>query len=53
MKKNFGTFIREKRIAKGIKQREMAIKIGVSASYLNDIEKEKRTAPKLDIVKKI
>ena len=53
MKKNFGTFIREKRIAKGIKQREMAIKIGVSASYLNDIEKEKRTAPKLDIIKKI
>ena len=25
----------------------MALKIGVSASYLNDIEKEKRTAPKI------
>ena len=28
-------------------------KIGLSASYLNDIEKEKRTAPKIDIIKKI
>ena len=53
MKKNFGTYIREIRIAKGIKQREMALKIGVSASYLNDIEKEKRTAPKLEIIRKI
>ncbi len=43
----------EVRIQKGIGQRSLASKIGVSASYLNDIEKEKRTAPKLNIIKKI
>ena len=53
MKKNFGSYIREARISKGIGQRELAKKIGVAASYLNDIEKEKRTAPKLEIIKKI
>jgi len=53
MNKKFGPFIREIRIQKGIGQRALASKIGVSASYLNDIEKEKRSAPKLDIIKKI
>ena len=53
MNKKFGPFIREVRIQKGIGQRALASKIGVSASYLNDIEKEKRTAPKLNIIKKI
>ena len=31
----------------------MAKKIGVAASYLNDIEKDKRTAPKNEIIKKL
>ena len=31
----------------------MAKKIGIAASYLNDIEKEKRTAPKSNIIKKL
>ena len=53
MNKKFGPFIREIRIQKGLGQRELASKIGVSASYLNDIEKDKRTAPRLDIIKKI
>ena len=53
MNKKFGPFIREVRIQKGIGQRALASKIGVSASYLNDIEKEKRTAPKLSVIKKI
>jgi len=49
----FGPFIREKRIKKGLGQRELAAKIGVSASYLSDIEKDKRSAPNLNIIKKI
>ena len=53
MLKKFGPFIREKRIQKNIGQRELAKRIGLSASYLNDIEKEKRTAPKLSVIKKI
>jgi len=37
----------------GFGQRELAQKIGIAPSYLNDIEKEKRTAPKSTIIKKI
>ena len=49
----FGTFIRELRIKKDIGQRELAKKINISDSYLNDIEKNKRPAPKIDILKKL
>ena len=52
-KKKFGELIRELRIQKKIGQRELANKIGLSASYLNDIEKEKRSAPKLSIIKRL
>ena len=37
----------------GFGQRDLAKKIGVAPSYLNDIEKEKRTAPKQIIIKKL
>ena len=50
---SFGTLIREARIDNGFGQRELADKIGVAASYLNDIEKEKRSAPKQIVIKKI
>jgi L-glutamine-phosphate cytidylyltransferase len=53
MTKKFGPFIRELRIQKNIGQRELASKVGLSPSYLNDIEKEKRTAPKLSVIKKL
>ena len=52
-KKSFGSLIRELRIKNSFGQRELAIKIGIAASYLNDIEKEKRTAPKSEIIKKL
>ena len=52
-KKSFGLLIRESRIKNGVGQRELAIKIGVAASYLNDIEKEKRSAPKQIVIKKL
>ena len=52
-KKKFGLFIRELRIKHGFGQREFAKKIGIAASYLNDIEKEKRSAPKQIVIKKI
>ena len=51
--KIFGSYIREIRISNGVGQRELAKKIGIAASYLNDIEKNKRSAPKTDILKKI
>ncbi len=53
LKNKFGKLIRELRIQKKIGQRELANRIGLSASYLNDIEKEKRSAPKLSIIKKL
>ena len=49
----FGTFIRELRLKKGIGQRNLAEKIGIAASYLNDIEKNKRAAPKINIINKL
>ena len=48
----FGSYIRERRISAGLGQREFAKKIGIAASYLNDIEKNKRSAPKNQIIKK-
>ena len=51
--KTFGSYIRELRILCDIGQRELAQKIGIAASYLNDIEKNKRSAPKVDVIKKL
>tara|TARA_B100001175_G_scaffold105361_1_gene89496 strand:+ start:666 stop:1802 length:1137 start_codon:yes stop_codon:yes gene_type:complete len=53
LKKKFGSYIRELRIKNEIGQRELADKIGIAASYLNDIEKEKRAAPKYAVIKKL
>jgi len=49
----FGSYIRELRINNEIGQRELALKIGIAPSYLNDIEKNKRSAPKNNIIKKL
>ena len=49
----FGSYIRTLRIKNEIGQRELAKRIGLAASYLNDIEKNKRAAPKNDIIKKL
>ncbi len=52
-RKSFGKIIRESRVKNGFGQRELASKVGVAASYLNDIEKEKRSAPKQIVIKKL
>ncbi len=49
----FGAYIRSLRIKNKIGQRELANLIGVAPSYLNDIEKNKRTAPRVDIINKL
>ena len=49
----FGAYIRRLRIKNDIGQRELAKKIGVAPSYLNDMEKNKRTAPRIDLIKKL
>ena len=53
LNETFGSYIRSLRIKNEIGQRELAKKIGLAASYLNDIEKNKRAAPKNDIIKKL
>jgi len=49
----FGNHIKTIRAARNIGQREMARAIGISPSYLNDIENNKRAAPSKGIIKKI
>ena len=49
----FGSYIRRLRIKNDIGQRELAKKIGVAPSYLNDMEKSKRTAPRINLIKKL
>lgn len=49
----FGSYIRNLRTEKRIGQRELARAIGVSASYLNDIEKNKRPAPRVELVEEL
>lgn len=46
----FGEYLRGLRAGKDIGQRQLARAIGVSPSYLNDIENDKRAAPRAEIV---
>jgi len=52
-KEKFGSYIRKLRTERKIGQRELATKIGIAASYLNDIEKGKRSAPKQIVINKL
>lgn len=51
--KNFGDFLHQKRIKKGISYRELASILGVSAPYISDIEKDRRNAPTMDKLEKL
>ena len=42
---NFGEFIKEKRLAKGINLRKLAELTGFAPGYLSDIEQGKRNSP--------
>jgi choline kinase/DNA-binding XRE family transcriptional regulator len=48
-----GDYIKKLRMIRGIGQRELARKVGVSAAYLNDIEKGKRKSPSQEVIKRI
>jgi choline kinase/DNA-binding XRE family transcriptional regulator len=50
LEESFGTYIRALRTKRRIGQRELARMVGVSAPYLNDIEKDKRPAPRDELV---
>lgn len=45
---NFGEFLQRKRTEKQITLRKMAEMIGITAPYLNDIEKDRRNPPEME-----
>ncbi|WP_304681503.1 helix-turn-helix domain-containing protein [uncultured Clostridium sp.] len=49
----FGEYIKDKRLEKGISLRELASRVGISPSYMSDIEKGRRNAPNKEKVDKI
>jgi transcriptional regulator with XRE-family HTH domain len=52
-KTSFGTYIRSLRLLRGFGLRELARQLGISAPYLSDLEKDKRGAPPVDLVRTI
>jgi choline kinase/DNA-binding XRE family transcriptional regulator len=50
MKHSFGSYIKSARIKAGFGQREFARKIGVSPSYINDLEQSKRPSPRFEVL---
>jgi transcriptional regulator with XRE-family HTH domain len=50
---NFGEFIKEKRLAKGINLRKLAELTGFAPGYLSDIEQGKRNSPTPEKLAKI
>ena len=45
---NFGDFLQRKRTEKKITIRKMAEMLGITAPYLNDIEKDRRNPPEME-----
>ena len=52
-KTTFGTYIRSLRLHCGFGLRELARQLGISAPYLSDLERDKRSAPRGDLVRNI
>ncbi len=53
MEKTFGTFIKEKRLEKGINLRKLATLLNLAPSYISDIENGNRNSPSPDIMEKL
>lgn len=49
----FGEYVRAKRQERKMGQRELARALGISPSYINDIEKNNRVAPRPEIIKSL
>jgi transcriptional regulator with XRE-family HTH domain len=52
-KLTFGRFLTEKRISRDITLRGLAAELGVSAVYICDVEKDRKTAPRQEYLEKI
>jgi transcriptional regulator with XRE-family HTH domain len=53
MAPNFGQLISTARKKKGLSQRELAVQVGISGPYLNDIEHGRRNPPSGELVVKM
>lgn len=51
--KTFGSFIKEKRLEKGITLRRFASDISISPVHMSNLENDRRAAPKEDILERI
>lgn len=45
MEQTFGSYVREKRMARGLSLRGLAAKLGVSPVYMSNMENDRRPAP--------
>ena len=53
MEKTFGTFVKEKRLAKGINLRKLAELLELAPAYISDIENGNRNSPSPDKMEKL
>ena len=53
MEKTFGTFIKEKRLEKGINLRKLAELLVLAPAYISDIENGNRNSPSSDKMEKL
>ena len=53
MEKTFGTFIKEKRLEKGINLRKLAELLALAPAYISDIENGNRNSPSPDKMEKL
>lgn len=49
----FGSFLRDKRMEKGITLRQFAIKVNLSPVHMSNLENDRRSAPKEDVLERI
>ena len=53
MEKTFGTFVKEKRLVKGINLRKLAELLELAPAYISDIENGNRNSPSPDKMEKL
>ena len=53
MEQTFGSFLREKRIARGLTLRGMAAKLDLSPVYMSNIENNRRAAPSQEYLERM
>ncbi len=51
--KTFGSYIKEKRLEKGVTLRQFAAKINISPVHMSNLENNRRAAPKEDVLERI